>query len=298
MDRPLPGFFGTPSVYRDELSKNYTIHNIISDECTQYKQNAVHSHCTRSANSRIMVKLSRFTAVRKKYPEMDQRFTKSVNRQNMKPVSGTKKRKILCHERIRKIAWEIGQQYPAPLTQEYAALSMVHPRRGCVHWHVAERTLSALRKKNDPVLDNSQVVIRIYDVTDLIFDGANAHMFFDLDVRSSKGIYYFDNNRPGRNYIAEAGLRARDGSFHAVARSGTAYFDRDRPSGIFHTGGLFAGGMLKRTFAVESVFDAPVYERMNRELAGIERDEPLSIAIVYAGINSEALKGPLVSLIK
>jgi glycosyltransferase involved in cell wall biosynthesis len=216
----------------------------------------------------------------------------------MKPVSGTKKRKILSQERIRKIAWEIGQQYPAPLTHEYTALSMVNPRRGCVHWRVAEKTLSALRKKNAPVLDSAEVVIRIYDVTDLIFDGTNAHMFFDLDVRNPEGIYYFDNNHPARNYLAEAGLRGRNGSFHPVARSGPAYFDRDRPSGNFHAGGLFAGGMLKRTFPVECVFDAPVYERMNRELAGIKRDEPLSIAIVYAGINSEAVKGPLVSFIK
>jgi glycosyltransferase involved in cell wall biosynthesis len=209
-----------------------------------------------------------------------------------------KKKKISSHDRIRNIAWEIGKQYPVPLTWEYAALLMVHPRRVCVYWHVAEKTLKTLRKKNNPVLNNAQMVIRVYDVTDLIFDGLNAHMFFDLEVGNSEGIYYFDNDRPARNYVAEAGLRGRDGSFHPVARSGTAYFDRDRPSGNYQTAGLFVGGMLKRTFPVESVFDAPVYERMNRELAGIERDEPLSIAVVYVGMNSKGFKGPLASFIK
>jgi glycosyltransferase involved in cell wall biosynthesis len=209
-----------------------------------------------------------------------------------------KKKKVSSHDRIRNIAWEVGKLYPVPLKEKYAALSMVHPRRGCVHWHVSERTLKALRKKNAPVLNNAKTVIRIYDVTDLIFDGSNAHMFFDLEVGNSEGIYYFDNDRLARNYIAEVGLRGRDGSFYPVARSGTAYFDRDRPSGNYHTGGLFAGGMLKRTFPVESVFDAPIYEKMNRELAGIDRNGPLSVAVVYAGINSDGLKNPLASFIR
>lgn len=210
----------------------------------------------------------------------------------------TRKRKTPAAERIRNIAWEIGQQYPVPLTEDYAALSMVHPRRGCVHWHIAEKSLKALRKKNAPALDNAGIVVRVYDVTDLIFSGSNAHASFDLEVGSPRGIYYFTNDRPGRNYIAEAGLRGRDGSFYPVARSGTAYFDRDRPSGDYQTGGLFVGGMIQRTFPVESIFDAPVYERMNRELAGIKRVEPLSIAVVYAGISSEALHSPLASFIR
>jgi glycosyltransferase involved in cell wall biosynthesis len=216
-----------------------------------------------------------------------------MNRRKKRPVSETKKKKGPSHDRIRSIAWEIGKHYPAPLTQDYAALSMVYPRRGCVHWHVSEKTLKVLQKSHAPVLNNAQIVVRVYDVTDLIFDGSNAHMFFDLDVGNSAGIYYFDNDRLARNYIAEAGLRGRDGSFHPAARSGTAYFDRDRPSGNYHTGGLFVGGMLKRTFPVESVFDAPVYERMNRELAGIERDAPLSIAVIYAGMRSGTVKDPL-----
>lgn len=216
----------------------------------------------------------------------------------MKPVSGTRKRTLFSQNRLRKIAWEIGHQYPAPLTRDYASLSMVYPRRGCVHWHVTEKTLESLRKKHAPALHDARMIVRVYDVTDLIFDGSNAHLFFDLEVGSSRGIYYFDNQRTARNYIAEAGLRGRDGSFHPAARSGTAYFDRDRPSGNYHTDGLFAGGMLKKTFPVESIFDAPVYERMNRELAGIEREEPLSIAVIYAAINSDDSNTPLALFIK
>jgi glycosyltransferase involved in cell wall biosynthesis len=50
---------------------------------------------------------------------------------------------------------------------------------------------------------------------------------------------------------------------------------------------------------VENIFDAPVYEKMNRELAGFDRKEPLMIAVVFLGFGREAgFSGPLGTLIK
>jgi glycosyltransferase involved in cell wall biosynthesis len=208
-----------------------------------------------------------------------------------------KKKKALSPERVREIAWEIGQTFPVPLTTDYVALSMVHPGQGHLQWHVRERAVSALSRKHGEALANASLVVRIYDVTDLIFDGKNAHLWFDIETGRLAGKYYFSNHRTARNYIAEIGLRGRDGLFYPLARSGPEYFDRDRPSGNYHTAGLFVGGTLNRTFPVENIFDAPVYERMNRELAGIKREEALSIAVVLVDVHDADTENPLASFI-
>jgi glycosyltransferase involved in cell wall biosynthesis len=192
-----------------------------------------------------------------------------------------KKREALSQELLRNVAWKIGHGYPIPLTSDYIALCAVHPRLGHLHWHLREESAEALRAGHGEKLRNAPLVARVYDVTDILFDGRNAHGFFDLNLSGLRGSYYFGVDRPSRNYLAEIGPRGGDGSFHPLARSNTALFDRDRPSRNYQVAGLFAGGSLGRVFPVENVFDAPVYERMNRELAGIEREEALSVAAVF-----------------
>jgi glycosyltransferase involved in cell wall biosynthesis len=194
-----------------------------------------------------------------------------------------KQRKMLYQERLRQIAWEVGHKYPIPLTCDYIALSMINPRLGYVHWHIRKESAETLWPNE--AFNNATLVVRVYDVTDIIFNGINAHMFFDLQVGGLTGNYYFRVDHLARNYLAEVGLRSRDGFFHSLARSNTTFFDSDRPSGNYQIAGLFAGGALNRVFPVENIFDAPVYERMNRELAGIERQEALFVAMVFLGID-------------
>lgn len=196
-------------------------------------------------------------------------------------MSAKKKKKISSHERIREIAWDIGQRFPVPMSSDYVALSIINPHSGYVHWHVRNATVKRLRKKKDGGFASAHLVVRVYDVTDIIFDGQNAHSSFDIDVNTHGGNFYFDNHKQARIYVAEIGLRGGGGSFHPFARSNTAYFDLDRPSGNYQISGLYVRGALNRTFPVENIFDAPVYERMNQNLAGIRRKEALSIAVVF-----------------
>jgi glycosyltransferase involved in cell wall biosynthesis len=200
-------------------------------------------------------------------------------------VPAKKKEKKPSQKRLRDIAWGIGQKHPAPPEIDHMALLMIHPHRGHVYWHIMKKSLDALKKRLGRISDHASQVVRVYDVTDIIFDGSNAHTFFDIEVRERSGHYYFGIDRPARNFLAEAGLRCKDGSFHCLARSNTVFFDRDRPSGNYRTEGFFGGGAINRTFSVENIFDAQVYERMNRELAEIKRTGPLSVAEIFLDIS-------------
>lgn len=207
--------------------------------------------------------------------------------------------KIFSQEKLREIAWKVGAKYPIPLTGDHVNLLMVNPRLGYVHWQIQEESVGALKLTHGERFNGSRMVVRVYDVTDILFDGFNAHMFFDLEVNGLSGNYYFAMNRLARSYLAEIGFRFGDGSFRCIARSNTAFFDRDRPSGDYEIAGLFVGRTLNRIVAIENIFDAPVYETMNRELSGINRDRPLSVAVVFLGVNHTAtFDSPLGSFIK
>jgi glycosyltransferase involved in cell wall biosynthesis len=211
----------------------------------------------------------------------------------------TMKRKSKKHnqDRLREIAWEVGNRYPIPLTADYIALSMINPHLGHVHWNIRKKSLNDMQKGKN--MSGAPMIVRVYDVTDILFDGSNAHRFFDFEASVNQGNRNFSINRPARNYLAELGIRTGDGFFHPLVRSNATYFDGDRPSGSYQTGGLFAGGFINRTFTIENIFDAPVYEKMNRELAGIDRKEELSIAVVILALNQDAAPdNPLGSFVK
>ena len=205
----------------------------------------------------------------------------------------------LSHKRLRDITWEIGQTCPPPPSTDHIALLMITPHRAHIYWSIMKKSLDGLRKKLGRKSEHAALAVRVYDVTDIIFDGLNAHAFFDLDVRNNPGNYYFRIERPGRNHLAEAGLRCTDGSFYKIARSGTTFFDLDRASGNYSTEGLFVGGAINKTFPVNNIFDAPAYEMMNRELSKTKRKKPLSIAKIFLDINGpEISDNPLNSFIK
>jgi glycosyltransferase involved in cell wall biosynthesis len=203
---------------------------------------------------------------------------KVPGKEHLKKLKGKLSQKVM-----RQIAWETGRVFPIPFSSDYLSLSMVQPRLGHAHWNVQAESVEKLILSRGDSLRGAPLIVRVYDVTEIVFDGSNAHAFFDLHAGSLAGNYYFRVDSPARNYLAEAGLRGRDGFFASLARSNAVFFDRDRPSGNYQVSGLFVGGSQNRTFSVENIFDAPVYERMNRELREVQREGPLSIAAVFLG---------------
>ncbi len=60
--------------------------------------------------------------------------------------------------------------------------------------------------------------LRLYDVTDRFFDGANAHGWRDIIVSDQARSWYITHVQPGRTYIADFGL-FHDGRFCPILRS-------------------------------------------------------------------------------
>lgn len=191
-------------------------------------------------------------------------------------------------ERLRDILWDIGTRFPPPFTNELMAIGIVHPRLGYLTWHVREPAVEALKTRlGHDRFHHAALILRVYDVTDVIWNGFNHHSMFDIPIHALHGTHYLPVERLERSLMAEMGFRLSDDSFHALARSPARWFDRNRPSGRFALGGLYVGRDYQRVFPIENVMDAPVYERLNYELQDYRRAEPLKVALVHVGIGPD-----------
>lgn len=185
---------------------------------------------------------------------------------------------------LREIAWEIGHRYPSAPTADCCVLLMVHPRLGYVYWHSTPEHIKTVSAEGNGKFKGARTVIRISDVTDIIYDGTNAHRFQDTSVNSLQGSYYFPVEQAARHYLAELGLLLPDGTFYGLLRSAAVFFERDRPAGNYRIDGLFVCAGGSRIIPVENIFDAPVFERMNREIAAAAPGGELQVALVQVNI--------------
>jgi hypothetical protein len=79
---------------------------------------------------------------------------------------------------------------------------------------------------------DSKLCVRIYDVTDVQFNGANATAYFDQEVYERVGSWYFDFGRPAHSFCADLGLLAPNGRFLTLIRSNTITMPRDGVSDV------------------------------------------------------------------
>ena len=101
---------------------------------------------------------------------------------------------------------------PEEYGEDAVALMTVDPKKLFIYWEVTEDTLA--KHKGD-------ITIRLYDITGIDFDGMNANSYLDLTVDKRIGDLYMDVH-PGRDYIADIGVKDLLGIFISIARSNKA----------------------------------------------------------------------------
>ena len=101
---------------------------------------------------------------------------------------------------------------PAEYGENRITLMTVDPWKLFAYWEVRGSTLAKLKGK---------LVLRVYDVTGIYFDGRNANIVFDILVHERVGDSYIGVG-PNRDFIVDIGIVSREGSFTAIARSAKA----------------------------------------------------------------------------
>lgn len=106
----------------------------------------------------------------------------------------------------------------------------VDPDRLFVYWEVTD---DAIERARDGLGRNGQAAwlsLRIYDTTDRIFDGTNAHSYFDHRVERGDRHWFFHIGKPSSSAFVDIGLKSSEGYFVKIVRSGRVEFPRREPA--------------------------------------------------------------------
>ena len=91
-----------------------------------------------------------------------------------------------------------------------------------VYWEIQkDKEDDAARKIRESGDSSDKSILRVYDITDINFNGSNAHSYFDIELKGLASNWYINVGSPDRAWIVEIGILTKKGGFHALARSNT-----------------------------------------------------------------------------
>lgn len=170
-------------------------------------------------------------------------------------------------ESMRALAWELGELrsgdsfLPAIC---HCALSFVAPRQAFVHFRILASWIDTTAASRGNDWRNCKMLVRLYDVTDVDFNGFNAHAILNTQIQHISAHAFIPLPRSGRMWMAEVGFELSNREFIAAARSQFCLAPSEAPSGRAGTDALYVDSQ----FNVEpagSVFDQGAFlEERNR----------------------------------
>jgi glycosyltransferase involved in cell wall biosynthesis len=107
---------------------------------------------------------------------------------------------------------------------------MVTPVQGFAHWHIRHDWIAQTAWHKGEAWRDCRLVLRLYDVSFIEFNGFNAHRIQDEPLPAIEGQRFFRLPRSGTWQLAEVGFVLRSGEFVPAARSRAVPFSPDAPS--------------------------------------------------------------------
>ncbi len=133
---------------------------------------------------------------------------------------------------VRETRRPLKEELPGGYGRDRIVLQIRDPWWLHAYWEVVGPTFERLKRELGEAFNGCSMVLRVYDVSHIVFDGSNAHRFFDTEVGFQANSWYVDTAGPGRSWCADIGLRLADGRFITIARSNTVYTPLAGPSWI------------------------------------------------------------------
>jgi glycosyltransferase involved in cell wall biosynthesis len=180
-------------------------------------------------------------------------------------------------EAMRRCAWQISE---ARLADQHApaighvALAPVAPCEGFAHWRILEEWVERAARQKGDAWHNCRLVLRLYDVSCIVFNGLNAHRIKDCDLPGLCGQLFFKLPKPGTSELAEVGFLLQSGEFVPAARSRAVPFPSDAAS--LHGGQ--AALLVNDRRRVEEIGNLWDQEKILRERRKPQLRRPLRLA--------------------
>ena len=171
-----------------------------------------------------------------------------------------------------KVSPRILQELPSKYGQDKIVLQVRDPWWLHSYWEVTPQTIDSLKNSLGDTFYSAKIVLRVYDVSNIHFNGKNANRFFDIEVNYDISSWYIDTAGPGRSWCVDIGLRLPNGEFIRIARSNIVHTPIDGPSWITDEQWMIPEEMFARLYGMGFGFgkSSPLgkawVERMRRAL--------------------------------
>ncbi|MCX5694065.1 MAG: DUF4912 domain-containing protein [Candidatus Omnitrophica bacterium] len=142
------------------------------------------------------------------------------------------------------------QELPSFYNQDKIILQVRDPRWLHSYWELRDQTVQGLKNKLGDEFSRAKKVLRVYDVTNIIFNGSNANMFFDIQINDFANSWYVDTNGPGRAWCVDLGLMLSDGRFITILRSNVVQTPLDGPSWVTDEEWMIPDEMFARLYGM------------------------------------------------
>jgi hypothetical protein len=122
----------------------------------------------------------------------------------------------------REIPWGYGRDRMTAMA--------VDPDRLFAYWEVLDESIERARAQLGAGGADAWLSLRVYDTSGRIFDGTNAHSYFDHRLERGDRQWFFRIGKPTSETFVEIGLKSAEGYFVKIARSGRVEFPRREPA--------------------------------------------------------------------
>lgn len=99
------------------------------------------------------------------------------------------------------------------------------------YWDISHETKHHLAQEWGD-FEHISLILRVYDITDIDFNGKNSHDFFDIRINKNSNNWYINVGTANRSFCADLGFIQPNGDFYTIARSNVVTTPRDRSSAI------------------------------------------------------------------
>ena len=124
------------------------------------------------------------------------------------------------------IPWSYGQNRVTAM--------VVDPDKMFAYWECTDAAIDTARRGLGQAGEAAWLNLRIYDITGRLFDGTNAHSYFDHKIERSDRQWFFFIGKPTSVACVELGLKSAEGYFVKIGRSSRVEFPRREPAGSNH----------------------------------------------------------------
>ncbi|MCX5703274.1 MAG: DUF4912 domain-containing protein [Candidatus Omnitrophica bacterium] len=142
------------------------------------------------------------------------------------------------------------QDLPYQYDQDKIILQVRDPWCCHTYWELKVQTLDRLRNELGEEFYHAKRILRVYDVSQITFNGNNAHRFFDIQINELANNWYIDTGSPGRSWCVDLGLLLPCGKFITMVRSNTVHTPLAGPSWITDEEWMIPEDMFARLYGM------------------------------------------------